>query len=161
VAATTTPKRHLTFVAPKPTLSGEAGERIGQCIGTKINQYRDKTQVVLLFDFGEQIGRMWVQVQKDFLSGTRYMHLVRLALGGDPPAGTPIDPQTVFLGKWFRCFVGWRTDPGKPRSSFEGSKAPWIDKKGKEHPDFMRVRELLELLDEAEGAMAIGHRPWP
>jgi hypothetical protein len=129
----------FAFVAPKPSLTGEPGERIADCIDAEVKQRGNKTQCVLTFEtLDGQVGRMWVQVQSPLTSTCRYLRLVRLALGSDPTSGVPIHPKSVFDGKRFRVAVGWRTDNDDPESVKTGPK----DRK-----DFLRVHDLLERLD--------------
>ncbi len=131
----------FSFVAPKPSLSGDAGERDAVCIKAEHKPRGNKQQVILTFETDDgEVGRLWVQVQQPLTSTCRYMRLVSLALGHEPKPDTPVHPGTVFEGKRFRVFVGWRTDNNDPETrnypkTVEGKP-----------PDFLRVHDLLERL---------------
>jgi hypothetical protein len=128
----------FAFVAPKPSLSGEVGERIADFIEVEVKKRGNKTQCTLTFETVDgQLGRMWVQLQYPLTSTCRYMRLVRLALGGDPKSGAPIHPKNVFDSKRFRVLVGWRTDHHDPESTKTGPK---------DRRDFLRVHDLVELV---------------
>jgi hypothetical protein len=142
----------FSFVAPKPALSGAPGERVAACVDATVIQRGDKrdnrAQVLLTFEFENgEMGKIWVEV-KDPLSATcRYMHLVRLALGGDPAAGTPLHPKNVFEGKIFRVFVGYRKS-ASPRG--KGKLADELAHTRKDDQDFLRIHDLLEHLESRE-----------
>lgn len=126
------------FVAPKPALSGEAGERVAECTGADVKTRGNKTQLVLTFETADgETGHMWVQLQSPVTSTCRYWRLVVLALGQAPEPGSPIHPRNVFVGKMFRVRVGWRTDGKDPETS----------KERKDAGDFLRVCDVLERLD--------------
>ncbi len=110
------PKSEVSFIAPRPALSGKPGERIAECVEARVQRRGNKTQLVLTFDTDDgQVGRMWIDIPTPLTSTCRFMRLVTLALGAPPAAGKPIHPQSdgIFRGKRFRMVVGWRksSDP--------------------------------------------------
>ena len=131
------------FVAPKPALSGQAGERYAECVDAQVQLRGNMTQLVLSFETADgETGRMWVQLQSPITSTCRYWRLATLALGDETPApGKPVHPKNVFIGKFFRAHVAWRTDGKNSETSLTGPK---------DAKDFLRVVDLLERTD-----------PWP
>jgi len=139
----------LSFVAPKPALSGEPGERAAECVEACVQRRGNKTQLVLTLDTDDgQVGRMWVDIPSPLTSTCRFMRLLTLARGAPPTAGEPIHPESdgVFRGKRFRVVVGWRKSQREPngRQKFDDSLA---EVGPKDRQDFLRVHDLLERLD--------------
>lgn len=137
----------VSFVAPKPTLTGEPGERIGECVEARLQRRGNKTQLVLTIETDGQVGRMWIDIPTPLTSTCRFMRLVTLALGYAPAAGTPIHPESdgLFCGKLFRVVVGWR------KSQRDASGKQKFDENlaavgPKDPTDFLRIHELLERL---------------
>lgn len=137
-----------SFVAPLPALSGEPGERDALCVAARVMQRGTKTQVVFTFEFGEreiQTANMWVEVPTPLTQGCRYMRLVRLALGEDPRAGTPLNPANVFVDKTFRVRVGYRKT-AEPRGRGGKGATEELAQRRKDDRDFLRVHDLIEVL---------------
>jgi hypothetical protein len=139
------------FVAPKPGLSGEPGERIAECIAAEARPRGNKWQLVLTFETQDaEIGRMWVELPKPptsgspFTSACRYMRLVRLALDREPGADAPVHPENVFKGRWFRVYVGYRKSTG---AKGKGQLADDLANERKGEGDFLRVHDLLERVE--------------
>lgn len=139
----------LSFIAPKPALSGEPGGRIAECVDARLQRRGNKTQLVLTFDTDDgQVGRMWIDIPTPLTSTCRFMRLVTLALGAPPAAGKPIHPESdgLFRGKRFSLVVGWRKsqrDAGG-KQKFDDSLATVGPK---DPSDFLRIHEILERLD--------------
>ncbi len=139
----------VAFVAPKPALSGEPGERSATCVDAVQQQRGRARQLVLTFDTDDgQFGRMWIDIPAVLTPMCRFIRLVAVALGGPPAAGTPIHPESdgLFKGRRFRVFVGWRKSRREPggRQKFDDSLAA----EGPKDPsDFLRIHDLLERLD--------------
>jgi len=151
-----------SFVAPKPSLSGQPGQRNALCIATEVKKRGRNFQLILTLETDDgETGRMWVQLPEPKAKGSsltptcRYMRLVRIALGTTPNENTPLHPANVFEGKRFRVFVGWRKskteDGGHAETGDKGRHTTYDDNLALEGPkgkgDFLRVHDLLELLD--------------
>lgn len=140
-------KDAFNFVAPKPALSGEPGERIATCVEAKAIRRGRSHQVVLFFESEDgQVARMYIALPEDgrLTSTCRYARLVRLALGRDPVAGKPVHPGNIFVDKTFRVDVGFRkTEHAKGK----GGKSDELSLERKDAADFLRIHDLLELLD--------------
>lgn len=139
----------FSFVAPKPGLGGEPGERIAECVAAIVQKRGNKRQLVLSFETDDgEVGRMWVDIPELLTPTCRFMRLVTLALGAPPAAGTPIHPQSdgLFRGQRFRVAVGWRKSVREPngKQKFDDSLAAVGPKDPR---DFLRVHDLLERLD--------------
>jgi hypothetical protein len=136
----------VSFVAPKPALSGEPGERLAECVGAQVNRRGNKTQLMLTFDIEGQGAPMWVDIPSPLTPACRFMRFVTLALGRPPAAGEPIHPESdgLFRGKRFRVLVGWRkSQDARGKGKFDESLAA----RRKDSHDFLRVHDLLERLD--------------
>lgn len=141
--------REFSFVAPKPALSGEPGERIAICVDARLQSRGRATQLLLTFETDDgQVGRMWIDIPAPLTSTSRFMRLVTLALGSPPVAGSPIHPESdgVFRGRRFRVVVGWRKSQREPngKQKFDDSLATVGPK---DRSDFLRIHDLLERLD--------------
>jgi hypothetical protein len=134
------------FVAPKPALSGEPGERIAECVGVETKVRGNKCQVWLTFETEDgETARMWVEVPERLTPTCRYMRLVRLALGRETRQGEPIHPRNVFEGRRFRIVVGWRKSrDARGKGGFDEALA---ESGPKDPSDFLRIHELAERLD--------------
>jgi len=135
------------FVAPRPSVTGQPGERSGECVGVQLFRRGNKTQAILTFDIDGQSARMWIEIPTPITATCRYMRLVTLALGSPPEAGTPIHPENdgLFKGKHFRVYVGWRkSDTANGKHRFDDSLAASGPKDTK---DFLRVHDLLDRVD--------------
>jgi len=139
----------LSFVAPRPALTGEPGERIAECVDARVQRRGNKTQVVLTLDTDDgQVGRMWIDVPEPLTSTCRYMRLVTLALGRPPAAGEPIHPESqgLFHGRRFRVLVGWRKSQRDARGKHRFDEALALE--GPKDPGhFLRVHDLLARVD--------------
>jgi hypothetical protein len=138
----------FSFVAPKPDLTGEPGERIGECVDARLQRRGNKTQLVLTIETDGQVGRMWIDIPTPLTSTCRFMGLVTRAIGSPPAAGNPIHPESdgLFRGTWFRVVVGWRKSQrdASGKHKFDDSLAAVGPKDAK---DFLRVHDLLERVD--------------
>jgi hypothetical protein len=130
------------FIAPKPQLSGEPGERVATCTQARVGKVGNKVQVKLTFETDDgQLGNHWIEIPEQLTTNCKYMREVRVALGRDPKPGAPIHPGTVFEGKTFRVDVGWRKSRGKEMGDALAAEGP------KDAKDFLRVHDLLERLE--------------
>jgi hypothetical protein len=139
----------FSFVAPKPALTGDPGERIAECVDAHVQRRGNKTQLVLTLDTEDgQVGRMWIDVPKPLTSTCRFMRLVTLALGRPPAAGEPIHPESdsLFRGRRFRVIVGWRESQRDARGKHRFDEALALEGP-KDSGDFLRVHDLLARVD--------------
>ena len=136
----------FAFIAPKPALSGEPGERIAECVAIETKRRGNKCQVWFTFETEDgETGRMWVEVPERLTPTCRYMRLVRLALGREPRQGEPIHPANVFKDRRFRIVVGWRKSHGaRGKGGFDEALA---QNGPKDQSDFLRIHDLAELVD--------------
>lgn len=90
--------------------------------------------------------RKWLAIHHtngEIRPGTPYAKLCALALGRDPEPDDILEPSEIFRGKNFLAFVGWRMTE-KPRG---GTASSDLALRRKDDRDFLRVHELLQLLD--------------
>jgi hypothetical protein len=137
----------FSFVAPKPALTGDPGERVAECVATETKRRGTKWQLTLTFETDEgETGRMWCELPEPLTPTCRYMRLVRRALGCEPRADTPIHPNNVFKGKRFTVMVGWRKSSQDDRGKHRFDEALAL-KGPKDSHDFLRVHDLGARVD--------------
>lgn len=142
------PKRNPQgLVAPPPSLSGEPGRRVAECVEAHLASRGNKQQglLTLRFENGET-GNLWVEVPSPLKAGCRYMRLTRIALGRAPEVGEPIDPGPVFEGKRFVVSVGYRKSKD---AKGKGGLSEDFAQRCKDEHDFLRVHDLVELVRDS------------
>jgi len=142
------PKKPLRAGGLQPTADMQPGEYVCCCESVRDEKKGNTRQAIMLFRVldGQHSGtglRMWLTIPEiDGLvsQGTRYARQCALALGCELEPGDPLEPEAIFPGKTFLCFVGYRKTlkMGGPATEQNAQHR-------KDARDFLRIHELLEL----------------
>lgn len=134
------------------------GSYIVRCRGGRIQPRGNKLQVVLAFEILEKawndgvLLRQWYNLpraESGLSPHCRYARACEIALEHPVGPEDDLDPEAVFVGKYFEADVGYRSNDSTGISD-ELNRA-----EKKDNRDFLRVHNLLKLVpkDEAEAAM--------
>ncbi len=142
----------LVIGPPVPSIFGDSGERIMRSIKLGMDyQRRGKPQWHFKFDAPDDVDEygqsreasMFAARTKTWRSNAKIEQCVRVALAGRPRP-EKIDLRALFIGKYFRVWVGYRMT----KDAGGGGKVdPELAKVNKGPDDFLRVHYLLELID--------------
>lgn len=144
------------------------GNFIVRCISGRTQIRGNKNQVVLTFTIKEKawndgvVLKQWYTLTTadgEVSPHTKYGRACELALGRPLGPGDDLDPEKVFVGKFFEADVGYRSNDTKD----------FLDEANREQKkdlrDFLRVHQLLRLVPEDEAGASIHMRSngviWP